>query len=261
MDRLASSSHRLSWEITAWLVHTWIPVVGTGRLSFISATPGGKSLQYQGCLWISGMVILLAGSGTRMWDSRSLHSLDTFTWAGNSYSTFSILCMQAPPISAQISTPLCSFLLNCTILNTRGMPKNHIGACSQLHIHAMELLQKEAVESCRRQGADAMQITWIIFCSFWLSCLSSGRSKGYAPTSITYTMTPHDHMSAICKEHTLRTQQKAKERSSILTPSQSAKASLLGRQTFSGVAQGHSFIRLLGEGSPPCRHMSGPLWS
>lgn len=39
--------------------------------------------------------------------------------------------------------------------------------------------------------------TWIIFCSFWLSCLSSGRSKGYAPTSITYSITPHDQMSAI----------------------------------------------------------------
>ncbi len=47
-------------------------------------------------------------------------------------------------------------------------------------------------------GALLQECTWIIFCSFWLSCLSSGRSKGYAPTSITYTMTPHDHMSSIC---------------------------------------------------------------
>lgn len=106
-----------------------------------------------------------------------------------------------------------------------------------------------------------MQCTWIIFCSFWLSCLSSGRSKGYAPTSITYTMTPHDHMSAICKQHHLRALQKAKERSLILTPSQSAKAILPGRSTFSGVAQAHSTVRILAKGSSPCRHMSGLLWS
>lgn len=40
--------------------------------------------------------------------------------------------------------------------------------------------------------------TWIIFCSFWLSVLSSGRSNGYAPTSMTYSITPHDHTSAVC---------------------------------------------------------------
>ena len=81
-----------------------MPVVGTGRLSFISATPGGRSLQYQGCLWISGMVIRLAGSGTRMCESRSRHSLETFTCAGNSYSTFSILCKQQPARQRQLAT-------------------------------------------------------------------------------------------------------------------------------------------------------------
>lgn len=43
-----------------------------------------------------------------------------------------------------------------------------------------------------------LHLTWIIFCSFWLSCLSSGRSKGYAPTNITYNMTPQLHTSAVC---------------------------------------------------------------
>lgn len=71
---------------------TCTPLLGMGRLSFISATPGGRSFLYQGCRWMSGMVIRLAGSGTRMRFIRSRHSREAFTWGGNSYSTFRILC-------------------------------------------------------------------------------------------------------------------------------------------------------------------------
>ena len=71
---------------------TCTPLLGMGRLSFISATPGGKSFLYQGCRWMSGMVIRLAGSGTRMRFIRSRHSRDAFTCGGNSYSTFKIRC-------------------------------------------------------------------------------------------------------------------------------------------------------------------------
>lgn len=72
------------------------PALGCGSESFISATPGGKSFKYQGWRWMTGMVTRFVGSGTRIFDSRSRHSRDTLTCAGNSYSTFSILCAPAP---------------------------------------------------------------------------------------------------------------------------------------------------------------------
>ena len=78
---------------------TWTPLLGMGRLSFISATPGGKSFLYQGCRWMSGMLMRRAGSGTRMRFSRSLHSREALTWGGNSYSTFKILCRAGRAVS------------------------------------------------------------------------------------------------------------------------------------------------------------------
>lgn len=108
--------HRRTSEVCP----TCMPVVGTGRLSFISATPGGKSLRYQGCRWISGMVILLAGSGTKMCDSRSRHSLDTFTCAGNSYSTFSIRCKpQHPPHVHDNAQWFCDIISGLCCENTK----------------------------------------------------------------------------------------------------------------------------------------------
>lgn len=75
------------------------PAPGGGKLSFISATPGGKSFLYHTWFWISGTVILLAGSGTSILWRRSLHSFETLTWGGNSYSTWSIRCSNTIPVS------------------------------------------------------------------------------------------------------------------------------------------------------------------
>jgi hypothetical protein len=55
-----------------------------------------------------------------------------------------------------------------------------------------------ALEPSSSSISDQHARTWIIFCSFCESVLSSGRSKGYAPTSITYSITPQLQMSATC---------------------------------------------------------------
>lgn len=85
------SGSRAGWAIRTW-EPTCTPGPGDGRLSFISATPGGRSLQYQGWRWMPWMVIRLLGSGTRIFVRRSRSSRDTLTCAGKSYSTFRILC-------------------------------------------------------------------------------------------------------------------------------------------------------------------------
>lgn len=41
---------------------------------FICMTPGGRSLRYQGCFWISWTVYLLLGLPTNTLDNKSLHS-------------------------------------------------------------------------------------------------------------------------------------------------------------------------------------------
>lgn len=70
----------------------WTSGPGEGRLSFISATPGGKSSVYQGCFWISGMVMRFSGLSTRILLNRSRQDDETLSCEGKSYSTFKILC-------------------------------------------------------------------------------------------------------------------------------------------------------------------------
>ena len=70
-------------------------------MSFISATPGGRSSTYQGCFWISGMVMRFSGLSTRILLSKSRQGWETLSWEGKSYSTFKILCS-----SLQIRTRL-----------------------------------------------------------------------------------------------------------------------------------------------------------
>ena len=52
----------------------------------------GLQPSHQGCSNISGMLIRLLGSATRMRASRSLQASDTLMWLGKLYSTFKMRC-------------------------------------------------------------------------------------------------------------------------------------------------------------------------
>ena len=116
-------------------------------------------------------VMRVLGSGTRIRESRFLHAGDAWTLSGMLYSTWMMRCGGVEAgggvrgDKAKLRHYVCKHIvLTCCI-----------DACCTL---------------CNR--------TWIIFSSLRLSVLSSGLSKGYAPTSITYSITPHDQMSAGC---------------------------------------------------------------
>ena len=53
----------------------------------------------------------------------------------------------------------------------------------------------------QKHGTKEFNITSMVFLKFFGSSWSS---KGYAPTSITYSVTPHDHTSAIWRKNSCR---------------------------------------------------------
>ena len=71
---------------------TWTSSPGMGSSSFMSSTPSGRSLRYQGCRWMPRMLIRLAGSATNIRVSRSRSSGDSLASAGGIYGSRRILC-------------------------------------------------------------------------------------------------------------------------------------------------------------------------
>lgn len=111
--------------------------------------------------------------------------------SGQNLASVSAICMKIECIQQHCQADRKS------LLRVSTWTKMHASVKSLSRLCSLQNMCSCVMHWCNSQH---WQLTWIIFCSFLLSCLSSGLSKGYAPTSITYSMTPHDHMSAICMQ-------------------------------------------------------------
>lgn len=98
--------------------------------------------------------------------------------------------------------------------------EHSLGSCIEQPLSAGERWERKKIidskwklhRSIKYEKKRKVKLTWIVFLKFFGSSWSS---KGYAPTSITYSVTPHDHTSAIYNRTTPNWKTATWERHSI----------------------------------------------